>query len=327
MSLLKRVHIGNLITENNVFLAPLAGMGDRSYRILGRKFGAGLTFTGMVSAHGLVNRSRQTLNLLKISKRERPAGIQLFGSNPEIMSLAASICSDFPADIVDINGGCSVKKVMNVGAGAKILGDPQLFYSLVKACADASMYPVSVKIRLGLTEDTINVVENAFAAQDAGASLLTLHPRTAQNKYSGHARWKYIGLVKSILKIPVCGNGDIKTPEDAVKMIRETGCDAVMVGRAAIGNPWILQNIIKALKIYPQMIETEIPTKDEKIKCALEHLNMIVDFKGEVRGVREVKRHIHRYLKGIPYISRVRDSFFRTYTKDEVEKKLLDLLG
>jgi nifR3 family TIM-barrel protein len=327
MSLIKRVRIGSLLTDNNVFLAPLAGIGDISYRTLGRRFGAGLTFTEMVSAHGLVNRSEKTLELLRITKKERPTGIQIFGSNPEIMSTAASICSEFPADVIDINGGCSVQKVLKTGAGAKILQDPESFYNIVKACSDASLYPVSVKIRLGLTEDTINVLENALAAEAAGASMLTLHPRTAQDKYRGFARWEYIGAVKDSVKIPVCGNGDIKAPEDAVRMVRETGCDAVMVGRAAIGNPWIIAEIVRAFEVFPQPPDYAPPSKDEKIRCALEHLKMIVDLKGETRGVREVKRHLHRYLRGLPHVSKERESIFRIQSRSEAEEKLLGLLG
>lgn len=327
MSLLKKVQIGNLTTGNNVFLAPLAGIGDRSFRIIGRRFGAGLTFTEMASAHGIANRSINTLDLLKISKKDRPAGIQLFGSNPEIMSLAASICNEYPADLLDINGGCSVRKVMKTGSGARILGDPKRFYNIVKACVDASIYPVSVKIRLGLSEDTINVLEIADAAQAAGASMLILHPRTARSKFSGKARWEYIGLVKQSIKMPVCGNGDIKTPVDAVRMMRRTGCDAVMIGRAAIGNPWIISNTIKALAAYPKEVETLLPTKDERIKCAMDHLNMVVAFKGETRGIREVKRHLYRYLRGIPHISGVRKSIFEIATKDEAMKSLEALMG
>ncbi|KKL24045.1 hypothetical protein LCGC14_2419290, partial [marine sediment metagenome] len=273
------------------------------------------------------NRNRKTLDLIKISKGERPTGIQIFGSNPEIMNIAASVCNEYPADLIDINGGCSVKKVMKTGAGASILGNPERFYKIVKVCVDASIYPVSVKIRLGLTEDRINVLENAEAAQDAGASLLTLHPRTARVKFSGKAAWEYIGLVKQKLKIPVCGNGDIKTPADAVRMILETGCDAVMIGRAAIGNPWIVKNTVRAFETYPDEADAPVPSKEERIQCALEHLDMIVTYKGEIRGIREVKRHLHRYLKGIPKVSMVRHNLFELATKDEVEHELASLLG
>jgi tRNA-dihydrouridine synthase B len=326
MSLLKRVRIGNFFTENNVFLAPLAGIGDTTYRTLGCRFGAGLTFTEMVSAHGIANSSAKTLDLLKVTKRERPAGIQIFGSNEEIMSTAVCICSSYPADLIDINGGCSVKKVLNTGAGAGLLGDPDRFYRLVKVCVDASVYPVSVKIRLGLTEDTINVLENARAAQDAGASLLTLHARTASDKYRGHARWEYIGRVKEALRIPVCGNGDIRSPADAVRMITETGCDAVMIGRAAIGNLWIIRESVRALEHYPDLPEMKVPTVEERVACALEHLHMIISAKGELRGVREAKRHIHRYLRSIPSISKKKDTFFRASSKQEMEDTITSLL-
>jgi tRNA-dihydrouridine synthase B len=333
MSLLKQIQIRNPVsgqgffTDNNVFLAPLAGIGDRSFRVMTKKFGAGLTFTEMTSAHGLANRNRKTLDLIKISRAERPTGIQIFGSNPEIMNSAASLCNEYPADLIDINGGCSVKKVMKAGAGASILGSPDRFYKIVKVCVDASIYPVSVKIRLGLNEDRVNFLEIAQAAQEAGASLLTLHPRTASVKFSGKAAWEYIGLIKQKLNIPVCGNGDIKTAADAVRMIIETGCDAVMVGRAAIGNPWIIKNIVRAFETYPDEADAFVPSKEERIQCALGHLDMVVAYKGEIRGIREVKRHLHRYLKGIPRVSLVRNNLFELATKDEVEQELARLLG
>jgi len=326
MSLLKRVPIGNFFTENNVFLAPLAGIGDTTFRTLGRRFGAGMTFTEMISAHGIVNNNMKTLDLLKVTKRERPVGIQIFSANEEIMSNAVSICNSHTADLIDINGGCSVKKVLKTGAGAGLLEDPDHFYRVVKVCVDSSVYPVSVKIRLGLTEDTINVIENACAAQDAGAILLTLHARTASQKYRGQARWEYIGRVKEALRIPVCGNGDIRSPEDAVRMITETGCDAVMIGRAAIGNLWLIKESVRALECYPHQPEMVVPTVEQRVACALEHLHMITSLKGEIRGVREVKRHIHRYLRGVPSVSKKKESFFRASSKQEMEDAITSFL-
>jgi len=322
MALLKKIKIGNLYTENNVFLAPLSGIGDKSYRILGRKFGAGLTFTEMVSAHGIVNDNDKTLKLLRLTRKERPAGIQVFGSNPEIMSSAISKCNEYPADLIDINGGCSVRKVLKTGSGAKILEEPERFYRIIKTCVDASIYPVSVKIRLGLTEDTINVIENAIAAEEAGASLLILHPRTAKSKYKGKSRWEYIGLVKENIKIPVCGNGDIKSPEDALRMITETNCNAIMVGRAAIGNPWLLNSIVKTFESYPDKLIIEEPTKEEKVKLALTHLDMIVSCKGEIRGIKEIKKYLYRYLKGIPGSAKLKKAIFHVESEDEVKEKL-----
>jgi tRNA-dihydrouridine synthase B len=326
MGLLKKVKIGEVLIDNNVFLAPLAGIGDRSFRVLHKRFGAGLVFTEMVSAHGIVNENRKTLDLLQLTKKERPAGIQIFGSSPEIMAAAVSVLGEYQADIIDINGGCSVKKVMRTGAGASLLGDPKKFYAVVEACVHVSPYPVSVKLRLGLTEDKINVVENALAAQEAGAELVTIHARTAQNKYSGRARWEYIGLIKQKLSIPVCGNGDIRTADDALRMILETGCDAVMIGRAAIGNPWIIQNTIEALSSYPEKKRYTPPTNHERITLALEHLELICSFKGETRGVRDIKRHIYRYLKDIPHVSEVRTSLLKIDSKQEAQKKLESLL-
>ncbi|UCB44891.1 MAG: tRNA dihydrouridine synthase DusB [Spirochaetota bacterium] len=326
MGLLKKIKIGEVLTDNNVFLAPLAGVGDRSFRLLHKRFGAGLTFTEMVSAHGIVNGNQKTQDLLKLSRKERPDGIQIFGSNPEIMAGAASAIGEYPADILDINGGCSVKKVMKTGAGASLLGNPNEFYEVVKACVNVSPYPVSVKIRLGLTEDRINVIENALAAQEAGARLITLHPRTAQSKYSGTARWEYIGLVKQKLKIPVCGNGDIRTEDDAVRMILETGCDAVMIGRAAIGNPWIIRNTVRTFSDYPEKVVCARPTKHERVNLALEHLELICSLKGETKGVRDIKKHIYRYLREIPHIAEIRSSLFKIDSKGEAQQKLESLL-
>jgi nifR3 family TIM-barrel protein len=289
------------------------------------RFGAGLAFTEMVSAHGIANESRKTVELLQLTQKERPAGIQIFGSSPEVMGNAAARCGEYPADLVDINAGCSVRKVLKTGAGAGMLGDPGRFYRVVKACVDASRYPVSVKMRLGLGEDSILALENALAAQDAGAALLTLHPRTAREGYSGRARWEYIALVKERLGIPVCGNGDIATPSDAVRMIRETGCDAVMIGRAAIGNPWLIRGAVRALSLYPEPAAAEEPPLAERVELALEHLRMIVMHKGEARGVREAKRHLHRYLRGMPRAARVRERILGLESISEAEEGLRDL--
>ena len=242
------------------------------------------------------------------------------------MAAAVSVLGEYPADILDIKGGCSVKKVMKTGAGASLLGDPKKFYEVVKACVNVSPYPVSVKLRLGLTEDRINVIENALAAQEAGARLITLHPRTAQSKYSGAARWEYIGLVKQDLKIPVCGNGDIRTADDAVRMIVETGCDAVMIGRAAIGNPWSIRDTVRAFSDYPEKVVFTPPTRHERVNLALEHLELICSLKGETKGVRDIKRHIYRYLREIPHISEIRTSLFKIDSKGEARQKLESLL-
>lgn len=327
MSLLRPVRIKDVLVPNNVWLAPLAGIGDRSYRTMQKRFGAGLTFTEMTSAHGLVHRNSKTFELAKLTKSERPAGIQIFGSNPEIMGEAVSLLSECPADIIDINCGCSVPKVLKTGAGAGLLGDSGLLYRVVKACVCSAIRPVSVKLRLGLSEDRINVVENALAAQEAGASLVTLHPRTARAKYSGEARWEYIGLVKERLTIPVCGNGDICAPSDAVRMAEQTGCDAVMIGRGAIGNPWLIRDTVAAFGDYPEAAGEKSITAEERARCALEHLDLIVSFKGEKKGVREIKRHLYRYLRGIPHVAGFRKSIFLVESKQEAQARIRSLLA
>jgi nifR3 family TIM-barrel protein len=215
---------------------------------------------------------------------------------------------------------------MRTGAGAALLADPDRFREVVRACVRSTAVPVSVKIRLGLGTDSINVVENALAAQEAGASLITLHPRTAAAKYGGRAAWEYIGRIKESVGIPVCGNGDIVTAADAVRMIEETNCDAVMVGRAAVGNPWLLGEITGALRSPPGEYEPGVVSDDERIALAEEHLALAVHFKGERRGVREVKRHLHRYVRGMPGASAVRERIFRMEGADDMKQLLRSLL-
>jgi len=330
VSLLREIRLGPVKTRNNLFLAPLAGIGDSAFRIVGAKFGAGLTFTEMVSANGLVRRNAKTFELMRITEEERPAAIQLFGSDPVVMGEAAALCAeatgDARPDLIDINCGCSVRKVMKNGAGAALLGRPNDLFRIVRACVDASLCAVSVKMRLGLSEDSIRAVENGIAAQEAGASLVTLHPRTARQGFSGRARWGYIALLKRRLRIPVCGNGDITRPQDAVDMIRETGCDAVMVGRGAMGNPWLLADIVNALQTYPGPAGESSPTRTERASRALEHLELIISFKGPERGVCEAKRHIHRYLRFIRGAARVRESLMAIKTADEMRERLRSLI-
>ena len=338
MSLLKYVHIRGLVIANNLFLAPLAGVGDNAFRIMGRRFGAGLTFSEMVSANGIVRGNQKTLELMHISDAERPLGIQIFGSDPAVMAEAAGMAAGHKPDLVDINCGCSVRKVLKTGSGAALLADSAHLHRVVRGCVEASPVPVSVKLRLGLHEESINVVETGLAVQEAGASLLTLHPRTAAEKYTGTARWEYIARVKESLSIPVCGNGDIKSAEHAVSMIRQTGCDAVMVGRGAIGNPWLLRDIVQALASYPETVrgekpvpaghtaEQEYPSASERVGLAIEHLDLAISFKGEKRAVRDMKRHLHRYIRGMRDASWVRERLFRAETGEQVRAQLRALI-
>jgi nifR3 family TIM-barrel protein len=350
VSLLKCVHIRDLVITNNLFLAPLAGVGDNAFRIMGRRFGAGLTFSEMVSANGIVRGNQKTLELMHISDVERPLGIQLFGSDPAVMADAAGMAAGHKPDLVDINCGCSVRKVLKTGSGAALLADPEHLHRVVRGCVEASPVPVSVKMRLGLQEQSINVVETGLAVQEAGASLLTLHPRTAAAKYTGTARWEYIARMKESLSIPVCGNGDITIAEHAVAMMEQTGCDAVMVGRGAIGNPWLLRDIVHALKSYPETVRGEgqvpaeytaepshpsatdrpaagrRPSVSERVGLAIEHLDLAISFKGEKRAVRDMKRHLHRYIRGMRDASWVRERLFRAETGEQIRAQLRTLI-
>jgi len=327
MSLLRNIKAGSLIVEKNIFLAPLAGIGDCSFRRIGRCFGAGLTFTEMVSANGLVMKNHHSAELCTIAEDERPAGIQLFGSDPGKMGEAAGLASGiYRPDCIDINAGCSVKKILKDGAGAALLENPEKFYRIVKSVVEHSIVPVTVKIRLGMSDGRINVVENALAAEEAGAVLLTLHPRTAADKFVRPARWEYIGIVKERLQIPVCGNGDIRTHEDAVRMIRNTGCDAVMVGRAVVGNPWIIRDIAEAFKYYPGEYVPRKPAISQRARLALLHMKMVCRQKGETRGIREMKRILPHYIKGVPGAAKLRDRLVRVDNMEEVKKFLRKLL-
>jgi hypothetical protein len=312
-----------LVLSNNLFLAPLAGVGDAAFRIIAMGRGAGLCFTEMVSAQGLVRGQEKTLALAALTPAERPAGIQLFGADPAVMEKAAGRYASLEPDLVDVNAGCSVRKVLRTGAGAGLLADPGRLHRIVAACARAVSRPVSVKMRLGLGEERITVLECALAAQEAGASLITLHPRTAAAGYAGRARWEYIALVKEAVGVPVCGNGDVRSPGDAVRMLGQTGCDAVMIGRAAVGDPWIVGDILHALSGRPVPPR---PGPGERVDQALEHLSLEVSLKGERRAVREMRVHLHRYLRGLPGAARTRDALNRAEDVGRVRELLRGFL-
>lgn len=324
MSFLKKLNIGRLKLKNNIFLAPMAGFTDSSFRIIAAEMGIGLSFTEMISSYSIVYSNKKTEEICIIRDKERPVGMQLFGGVPEIMADAtARVIKRYKPDLIDINAGCPVPKVMKSGAGSKLLEDPQKLYLLVKAVVDAAGdTPVTIKLRLGLKENSINILETSHAAQEAGAKLITLHPRTAQGKFSGPCRWEYIGILKERLKVPVCGNGEIKTHSDAIRMVEQTGCDAVMIGRASIGNPWILKNCVKALLFYPEDINPYIPSPKERIKMAIRHLKLACEFKGELRGIREMRRVLPQYIKGFPNSSAIRNKLVRLETIKEIEEVL-----
>ena len=326
MSLLKSVKIGNTLTSNNVFLAPMAGITDISYRLIAKRFGAGLLFTEMVSSFAVIYRNRETDRICEIAEEERPAGIQLFGSKAEIMEEAAKILEGkHRPDIININVGCPVRKVLKSGAGAKLLENPDKLFDILKRIVNVIDIPVTVKMRLGINKGRINILENALAAQEAGVKMIILHPRTADEGFGGMSRWEYIAKVKESLSIPVCGNGDIKSSYDAVKMIEETNCDAIMVGRGTIGNPWLIKQINSAFSVYPENFIPEDVSFADKISVALDHLKLACEVKGEHRGIRELRRILPHYIKGIKNSARIRNYIVRANSYSEMENILISI--
>lgn len=286
------LRIGNLDLKNQVFLAPMAGVTDLPFRLICKQKGCALVYTEMVSAKGIYYNNENTNQMLKIDNSERPIAVQLFGSDPSILANIAKKLQMY--DIIDINMGCPAPKIVKNGEGSALMKEPKKIGEIVKAVVNATDKPVTVKIRKGF--DTNNALEVAKLIEDSGASAITIHGRTREQYYSGIADWDIIKQIKQNLSIPVIGNGDIDTPYKAKQMLEQTGCDAIMVGRAAQGNPWIFEQILHYLntnEILPN------PTAKQKIETALYHAQMLVDLKGEYIGIREMRKHISWYIKGI----------------------------
>ena len=303
MGEIRRLQIGNVTLENNLILAPMAGVTDLPFRLLCKEQGAGLLCMEMVSAKAILYKNRNTEELLTIDKRENPVSLQLFGSDPDIMSEIAKQIEDRPFDILDINMGCPVPKIVNNGEGSALMKNPQLAYEILARMADSVKIPVTVKIRAGWDEKNINAPEIALLAEKAGVAAIAVHGRTREQYYNGKADWNVIKKVKETVKIPVFGNGDILTAADGLRMLKETGCDGLMIGRGADGNPWIFTEIINALN--GSCGKYEVPL-DVRLHMIERHLRMLKDFKGEVIAVKEMRRHAGAYLKGMPMAAEYR---------------------
>ncbi len=297
------VKLGNVELEVPVALAPMAGVTDLPFRLLCKRMGCGLTVSEMVSAMGLLYNNQKTRAMLRISDGERPTAIQLFGSVPAELARAAQLVAASGADIIDFNMGCPVHKITANGEGAALMQKPQLAYEVLAALAAAVRIPVTVKIRAGWSAGSRNAVEIALAAERAGVAAVTVHGRTREQFYSGSADWGIIAEVKRAVRIPVFGNGDIRTAADALRMLAETGCDGVMVGRGADGNPWIFAQLRAALTGGPLPPQPELA---EVLALAAEHLRLLIDYKGEYLAVREMRRHIAGCLKGRPHAAAYR---------------------
>lgn len=295
--------IGNIRLDSPFVLAPMAGITDAVMRTLCEEQGASLTYTEMVSAKGLYYGDRKTPQLTYIPQSAGPAAIQIFGSEPDVIEFAAKRLDDLPNVILDINMGCPVPKVVRNGDGSALMQDPDLVHDIVAAAVRGSSKPVTVKIRKGFTDDCINAAEVARAAEAGGASAVAVHGRTRPQYYSGKADWDIIKEVKKAVGITVIGNGDVFTAEDGLRMLDETGCDLVMVGRGAMGNPWLFRDLRRALD---GLEPVPAPTGRDKTAMMIRHLEMLTDLKGETTGVREFRKFVVQYTKGLPGSARVR---------------------
>ena len=313
------MQIGSLKLENNVFLAPMAGITDRPFRTLCHEMGSGLVYSEMVSAKGIYYNNENTKQLLDIGEEEMPAALQLFGSEPEIMGAMGKKIEGINAGIIDINMGCPVPKVVKNGEGSALMKTPELAGRIIKALVEMQKKPVTIKIRKGFDDTCINAVEMAQIAEENGASAVAVHGRTREQYYSGKADWDIIKKVKKAVSIPVIGNGDIFKPQDAADMLEYTGCDAVMIARGAQGNPWIFKRTIAYLE---NGILLDEPTPQEKVSMALRHARMLIDYKGEFVGVRQMRAHKAWYIKGVQGASVIRDKINHCESYEEMAELL-----
>ena len=318
---LKKLKIGSVELQNNIIAAPMAGVTDLPYRLILKDMGAGLVTTEMVSAKAILYKNKNNAVILRTEEAERPVAVQLFGADPMIMSAMAERISE-PFAIIDVNMGCPVPKIVNNGEGSALMKDPDQAYKVLEMMARVLKKPVTVKFRKGFDDDHINAVEFAKMAESAGVAAITLHARTRQQMYSGKADWDMIRRVKEAVKIPVIGNGDIFEPEDAARMIDETGCDGVALARGIKGNTWLVKRTAALLATGDAGPE---PSVEEKKAMILRHTELMIKYKGEHMGILEMRKHLAWYTQGLPGSAKLRGLMNEMSTEEEL-KRLVDMI-
>lgn len=310
--------IGDVELDGRIFLAPMAGVTDLPYRILAREFGCALLYSEMISDKGINYRNCHTLEMLRSDRREQPLAVQLFGAEPESVAKAAQYVESLGiADIIDINMGCPAPKVVKNFEGSALMRTPDKAFALMQAVAKAVKLPVTVKMRKGWDDNSVNVVELAKLAEEAGMQAIAVHGRTREAFYSGKADWSIIAAVKQAVKIPVIGNGDIRTCQDLKQIFAQTGCDAVMIGRAAQGNPWIFRQLKHFLATGEEL---PLPTLDERREVIMRHLDMLLEYRDNYIGPREMRKHATWYTKGLPHSAELRQRFNAAETREDFQK-------
>ena len=321
--MIKPLKIGSVTLPNNLILAPMAGVTALPFRLLCKEQGAGLLCMEMVSAKAILYKNRNTESLLEIDPRENPVSLQLFGSDPEIISTIAHQIEERPFDILDLNMGCPVPKIVNNGEGSALMKNPKLAGEIIRRTVRAIDKPVTVKIRKGFDDEHINAVEMAKIAEDAGAAAVAVHGRTREQFYSGKADWDIIRQVKEAVSIPVIGNGDLLTAEDVIAMEEQTGCDGFMIARGAQGNPWIFRQILHYFETGEHLAK---PTLEEVTQMILRHARMMLEFKGEYIGIREIRKHAAWYTAGYPNSARLRVAINNVESFEALEELLMNNL-